>query len=648
MMDNDQIFNGIRKRQENYIKSLFNDVKKQLDYMVTQSVAEKENEKADKIHDLIEKKYASINEISEKIKDYENRCLELKRIIEDKKSKIEDTNNAAMKGQLELEINKCYDEGRQKVAEIFELKNKLEELKNEFDAKQDELIDRYNEEINSIKNNNEEYLKLIIEAYKENLSDEDFRNLIDYIKEKEPEFYDKIQDVLNGNNKDKGESFAQNYSISELVEEIKRLNPNKSIAFDDFILGERIVLDDDVSNYKLPEGWYYNEKNGLTNKHNTKTGMYNSYDVEMPKKDKSNDLETATKLVEEAEKAVKENTSDKEKKIDTALAAVDKLPDNAETQKLRDRLSNLVINGKSKDDDKDKNNNDENIIDDFDDLFDNQVLSDTDASMPVVKGNKPKLTWKTALAVAAGVGIGCGVFFGVGPIGVAAIPIAGMIAKHFIKKKRKALAEQQSLGMPSEIDQMEVPEGKIKKALFNMKKYFNSEEGLRDMEWLINSAIITGSALTIGSKIYSLVEAAKAPVVSTTPVSHASGVQVPDTSPTSGTTNSLFDNIKLGGSVDGYNVSHGHLNALDASNGIDTKTLIGKYVNGDSSVFKRVFVNDGGVMSEIKVPNGTSLTDIISKYGYDPSQIVFDVSNKGGVSQAWISAEELTSGGMSI
>ena len=30
---------------------------------------------------------------------------------------------------------------------------------------------------------------------------------------------------------------------------------------------------------KLPDGWYYNNKNGLTNRHNSSTGLYSCIDV---------------------------------------------------------------------------------------------------------------------------------------------------------------------------------------------------------------------------------------------------------------------------------------------------------------------------------------------------------------------------------
>lgn len=34
-----------------------------------------------------------------------------------------------------------------------------------------------------------------------------------------------------------------------------------------------------IEELKLPDGWYYNTKNGLTNKHNSSTGLYSCIEI---------------------------------------------------------------------------------------------------------------------------------------------------------------------------------------------------------------------------------------------------------------------------------------------------------------------------------------------------------------------------------
>lgn len=66
-----------------------------------------------------------------------------------------------------------------------------------------------------------------------------------------------------------------------MAKELERLNPHvqfdvcelKSLEWQVFgtIPGERLAL---------PDGYYYNDKNGITNKHNTATGLYECFDYE--------------------------------------------------------------------------------------------------------------------------------------------------------------------------------------------------------------------------------------------------------------------------------------------------------------------------------------------------------------------------------
>lgn len=289
-----------------------------------------------------------------------------------------------------------------------------------------------------------------------------------------------------------------------------------------------------------------------------------------------------------------------------------------------------------------------------------------------IKKNNPKLSWKTAISVAIGVGVGTAVFFAAGPLGVGIMNAAGAFGKSAIKSKQKNLLNM------SETEKLKIisvkpPKNGFEKAINNFKKYLNSEEGLRDMQWLISSAIITGTVLSIGSTIQNNI-ASKMPSspseggIVDTPTQSVKSVQ-PTAKPTVQSTvkptvkptnivstqpaapaPSPYDNIVLGNNVGGYNVSVGHTNAANAVNGFQSKTLISKYVNSDSIFNRFAVINNDGSLGQIINTNGLSLTDFCAKNGIDISQIAVDVARKDGASQAWISISELTKdiGGMSL
>ena len=69
------------------------------------------------------------------------------------------------------------------------------------------------------------------------------------------------------------------------LEQLNKLNPGANITFDE--LHPNILYSDiDANLLTLPNGWYYNDKNGITNKHNTETGVYQTYTVEKYQEEK--------------------------------------------------------------------------------------------------------------------------------------------------------------------------------------------------------------------------------------------------------------------------------------------------------------------------------------------------------------------------
>lgn len=73
------------------------------------------------------------------------------------------------------------------------------------------------------------------------------------------------------------------YNNEDLVKELQMLNPGVDIKYDESLPTKKIVCSKNIDELKLPVGFYYNDKNGLTNKHNTISGMYVSVKFETKK-----------------------------------------------------------------------------------------------------------------------------------------------------------------------------------------------------------------------------------------------------------------------------------------------------------------------------------------------------------------------------
>lgn len=72
----------------------------------------------------------------------------------------------------------------------------------------------------------------------------------------------------------------ENMGIRKLTEELKRLNPNIDVCCKaDTYPAIIIVGCSDCTQLNLPAGYYCNDKNGLTNKHNTSSGLYESFEL---------------------------------------------------------------------------------------------------------------------------------------------------------------------------------------------------------------------------------------------------------------------------------------------------------------------------------------------------------------------------------
>lgn len=281
---------------------------------------------------------------------------------------------------------------------------------------------------------------------------------------------------------------------------------------------------------------------------------------------------------------------------------------------------------------------------------------DDEPVIPNVKSNKPKITWKTILHVAAGIGIGAAVFFTAGPLGVGVMSLAGGLANKFLKQRRNEIARLNSLGISTKINTVVEPRPGIKGLVDRVKNKFRTEEGLRDMSWMINSAIITGTSLTVASTVNNLIQARNAavPSVESTPQTNTPSVEpkvTPEPTPLKATPKpvveqsiSQYDGIRIGEGVGDYNVSVGHISSDRAVMGLDTKPLLSQYVNKDSIFGRFASVNPDGSIGQVINTNGLSIEEFCATNGIDPSRVAVSVMDKAGTDQAWISASELVSG----
>lgn len=77
---------------------------------------------------------------------------------------------------------------------------------------------------------------------------------------------------------------SQSTNIYEISEVVQQLNPYAEIRVGnkeyDSKATKRFYSSIPAESLNLPEGFSYDEKNGITNKHNTETGLYCSLDVE--------------------------------------------------------------------------------------------------------------------------------------------------------------------------------------------------------------------------------------------------------------------------------------------------------------------------------------------------------------------------------
>ena len=71
----------------------------------------------------------------------------------------------------------------------------------------------------------------------------------------------------------------ENIGVSKLVIKLIKLNPDANIIYDDDTYPAIIITDVPVTKLSLPEGYYLRGDSEITNKGNTTSGMYETFEV---------------------------------------------------------------------------------------------------------------------------------------------------------------------------------------------------------------------------------------------------------------------------------------------------------------------------------------------------------------------------------
>ena len=71
----------------------------------------------------------------------------------------------------------------------------------------------------------------------------------------------------------------ENIGINNMMKELKALNPAVKFDVHDYSVSPIIIIfgTAPATELSFPEGYYWNEKNGITDKHNTNGGLYECF-----------------------------------------------------------------------------------------------------------------------------------------------------------------------------------------------------------------------------------------------------------------------------------------------------------------------------------------------------------------------------------
>ena len=192
-----------------------------------------------------------------------------------------------------------------------------------------------------------------------------------------------------------------------------------------------------------------------------------------PEEEKSieNDNDLDNEIIPEAEEqAIEETLDGQDSNSDNSGESSSEEPD--EIEEPIEPLQPVNEEVEEQEEDKEKDKEEDKSKEEPEE--EENIELDDEPVIPNVKSNKPKITWKTILHVAAGIGIGAAVFFTAGPLGVGVMSLAGGLANKFLKQRRNEIARLNSLGISTKINTVVEPRPGIKGLVDRVKNKFRT------------------------------------------------------------------------------------------------------------------------------------------------------------------------------
>ena len=549
--------------------------------------------------------------------------------------------------ELEKELEKLREEYNDPISEFEDLEITKTIINNQ--------IKMHEEDIKDIKEYIDTYNKLLdfIEKYGDlnGKEKEDLKNEILKLKEKIPqdlseEVYQYIEEVAERKSKEQEVLFEVRNNIKtveyEFVNDYEEKESSKEEEQENLTSEDDIVLNGLDDKLSLLE----EEINHLIER-------LNQTDDKNQKDKLSAELEEKKKIFNNIKSDLLNILSEYKTKFDKEYEDINLIHAGEETLYRKYKNDKEKINEISKKINdinikKKKCFNNQNKAEDLIEKYKNYSLNNKEVDKKEKKLKiekkeyKPKLTWKTAVAIAAGAGVGATVYFTLGPLGVTVLNVAAGISKGVVAKKQ-ANSNIDYNNEKIKIKEVSGMSNKLKSSFTNLKTYLKSKEGLREISWFLTSAIVTGSALSIGNGIKNYIASKSAPATINNPIKEVpNSVTKPAINPTGAKNSSIYSNIKIQNGVGNYDVSSGYDKASWAINHTNKESLISEYVNKAKSVFNKFVVlnPDGTIGAQCTTP-GMSIEQFAASQGVDVSKVAVLVSDKSGTAQAWTAASEL-------
>lgn len=549
----------------------------------------------------IEDKTQTIESMNNDLNSLESNIADLTEMINNKNNF--EFINTKIKEYLENEKNKVIEEKNNNQVEIEALKNEIEEIKAN--------IESVRKEINDI----EKIINMDLTTM--NVTDEQKQTLATNLQNKKQELQsllnqlqEKENSLANLENKNAGldviiEGFDNEIKYRDeyfaIVSQINELIDSKEVT-EEKINSIKVNIENSTLEEEL--------KQELNNKLEKTIESINS---------KTNDTKEIDKYINQA-KTMEEDIKARENNINVYYEALKDI----------NEINSLIKSGKTPEDEEIKTKIEavNAKISPLPELLKKELEEylNKALTMEITNIEKQPSKWQKWIAGAAGLAVGMGA--------VALIPTAGMaISLTFgalnlgVGLWRKHVAKKNAeLKKENEITKIEEPNEKQKGVWAKFKKLMHDENFLRNTTWFLTGAVI-------GAGVMSAVNKFTSPSVETPPTDTITADKLQDP----------LSEIKIGENVEGFNVTQGHDSAAWAVNNVNSETLLGQYVN-EGSVFQRfAVVNPDGSIGQIINTQGTTLSDVLANSGLTAEQIAVDVG-KNGVSQAWISVEELLKG----